>query len=418
MRTIFLLLFAALLLNTDIYSQDGLLNKLKEKVEDKILDEIDKEEEEPKKNKAEKEEEELSNQVDEETKVQEKPVVKNEQATLKAYSKFDFVPGDQVLYFDDFSQDAVGDYPAKWNTNGTGETVTLNNFKGNWFNLKMGAVHMPDYVKTLPENFTIEFDAIYAMQPDRVNPAGINITLWEALEGERIDGLVPGKGGVQLGFEPYRVRIFNWKDQGYASIDNYLDNDYVMNHLNQIMKVSIWVQKQRVRMYLDNVKVIDIPRAVEKDIKLNSLRFMQWDEEQENFEFYLSNFRIAGSTPDMRNKLITEGKLVTTGILFDTGSDKIKPESYGVLKEIAKVLTDNSEVKIKIIGHTDSDGNDATNLELSKKRSASVKNSLATEFKIDASRMSTDGKGETEPVMDNKTSEGKANNRRVEFIKM
>ena len=120
----------------------------------------------------------------------------------------------------------------------------------------------------------------------------------------------------------------------------------------------------------------------------------------------------------MRNKLITEGKLVTRGILFNVSSDEIKPESYGTLKEIAQVLKDNPTLKVKIIGHTDSDGDEKSNLDLSKRRAASVKNSLSKDFGIDASQMETDGKGASQPVSQNTSSEGKANNRRVEFIKL
>jgi outer membrane protein OmpA-like peptidoglycan-associated protein len=88
------------------------------------------------------------------------------------------------------------------------------------------------------------------------------------------------------------------------------------------------------------------------------------------------------------------------------------------LKELADVLTKYADIKIKIVGHTDSDGTDAANLELSKKRAAAVKEALAKDFSIDAARMETDGKGESESVGDNKTKEGKAQNRRVEFIKL
>ena len=82
------------------------------------------------------------------------------------------------------------------------------------------------------------------------------------------------------------------------------------------------------------------------------------------------------------------------------------------------MLKENAEVKVKIVGHTDSDGNDADNLSLSKRRAESVKSSLAKDFSIDASRLETDGKGESQPVDKNTTAEGKANNRRVEFIKL
>jgi OOP family OmpA-OmpF porin len=82
------------------------------------------------------------------------------------------------------------------------------------------------------------------------------------------------------------------------------------------------------------------------------------------------------------------------------------------------VLNDNPTVRVKIVGHTDSDGNEKSNLDLSKRRAASIKNSLTSEFGIDPSRMETDGKGQTQPISDNNTTEGKANNRRVEFIKL
>jgi outer membrane protein OmpA-like peptidoglycan-associated protein len=120
----------------------------------------------------------------------------------------------------------------------------------------------------------------------------------------------------------------------------------------------------------------------------------------------------------MRNKLITEGKLVSYGILFDVNSDKLKPESAPTLKEIAQVLKDNPAVRIKIVGHTDSDGENAANLDLSKRRAASVKAELTNTFGIDAARLESEGKGETEPVAANDSGINKAKNRRVEFIKL
>jgi Outer membrane protein and related peptidoglycan-associated (lipo)proteins len=74
--------------------------------------------------------------------------------------------------------------------------------------------------------------------------------------------------------------------------------------------------------------------------------------------------------------------------------------------------------KVNIVGHTDADGKDADNLILSKRRAESVKANLVKNFGIDASRLETDGKGASQPVDNNTTPEGKANNRRVEFIKL
>jgi OOP family OmpA-OmpF porin len=118
----------------------------------------------------------------------------------------------------------------------------------------------------------------------------------------------------------------------------------------------------------------------------------------------------------MRNKLLKDGKIISYGILFDVNSDKLKPESYSTLKEIADILKENPTIRIRVVGHTDSDGDEASNLDLSKRRGASVKNELVNKFGIDAARLETDGKGESEPLAKNDSAVNKAKNRRVEFI--
>jgi uncharacterized protein (TIGR02145 family) len=132
----------------------------------------------------------------------------------------------------------------------------------------------------------------------------------------------------------------------------------------------------------------------------------------------ISNFRIAAGLPDLRNRLLNDGKIITYGIQFDVNSDKLKPESYSTLKVIADILKEDPSMKLNVVGHTDSDGDDASNLDLSKRRGASVKNELVNNFGVDASKLETDGKGESEPVADNNSTINKAKNRRVEFINL
>ena len=134
--------------------------------------------------------------------------------------------------------------------------------------------------------------------------------------------------------------------------------------------------------------------------------------------YLVSNLRLAVGAPNTRNKLIIEGKFVTTGIRLDANSATVKPESYGTLKTIAQVLQDNADVRVKIIGHTDAYGDDSSNMSLSKKCAQAVKATLSLNFGINSSRMESDGKGESQPIGDNKTPEVKANNRRVEFSKL
>jgi OOP family OmpA-OmpF porin len=180
--------------------------------------------------------------------------------------------------------------------------------------------------------------------------------------------------------------------------------------------VAIWRQRQRVRVYMNEEKIWDVPRAAAASANFNSLIFFVRGG-CGNCEYYLANLRVATGAADTRNKILAEGKWVTHGILFDVNSDRIRPESYGTLKEVAAVLTESGDVKMVIVGHTDSDGDDAANMDLSKRRAASVKSALANEFKIDAGRLDTDGKGESQPIDKNDNPAGKANNRRVEFIK-
>jgi outer membrane protein OmpA-like peptidoglycan-associated protein len=167
-------------------------------------------------------------------------------------------------------------------------------------------------------------------------------------------------------------------------------------------------------VYHQGKKALDGPTALPENGKYNRLRF--WSGEY-NHPF-ISNLKISTASPDMRNKLLTDGKLVSYGIYFDVNKDVIKPESYGTLKGIAAILNEVPDIKVKIVGHTDNDGADAANLDLSKRRAASVKAELAKSFGVNAERIVTDGMGESQPVAPNDTPVNKALNRRVEFIKL
>ena len=335
---------------------------------------------------------------------------------LKSFSKYDFIPGDKVIFYEDFSLGSVGDFPALWNTNKSGEVMTLNLYPGNWFKMKEDGLFWLEKGVSLPDNCTVEFDVIPVANNEEQQAIGFDLTILSILEGELYPTMyVPGSGGVILNLRtPNGFHSISGYSEGYYGMRGDYDKENGLLKANEVNHVAIWIQKTRVRVYIHGEKVFDLPKVLPAKIQLNQLRF--WTEG--GSEPLFSNIRIAEAGADMRSKLLTEGKLVTHGILFDINSDKIKPESYGTLKEIANVLKENPEVRVKIIGHTDSDGSEAANLELSKRRAVSVKNSLSKDFGIDASRMETDGKGESQPIADNKTPEGKANNRRVEFIKL
>ncbi|MDZ4750033.1 MAG: OmpA family protein [Flavobacteriales bacterium] len=346
---------------------------------------------------------------------------------LKTYSKFDFVQGEKVLVQDDFNHVAIGDFPADWNTNSGGEIVTVEGKEGKYLLISKEGVFMPDYITDLPENFTLQFD-ITTNEDFNFYSGGFATTFLSTNNRAKLNDFgrfSSPENAVRFGLHPRNagsgagnVNFVNYDAEGKEILKNEVSTQQFWVDGVHSARVSISRQKQRLRIYLNEEKVLDIPRAFSATTKYNAVSFVAAGFHQEQDRFVIGNIKLAVGAPDTRNKLITEGKFVTNGILFDSGSDKIKPESYGVLKEIGTALSENPTVKVKITGHTDTDGEEALNLDLSKRRALSVKAALEKEFAIEASRMETDGKGEVEQVDKNSTPEAKANNRRVEFVKL
>lgn len=340
-----------------------------------------------------------------------------QEPAFQSYSKYDFIPGEKVIFYDDFSQDAVGDFPALWNTNGSAEVVTTNLFPGKWMRFVMNQCVWTDELLKLPENYTIEYDVIPQGGLEGEGMSGWHMKLMQAKYAKAWDGgTQPGNGGFEFRIEYFgRPSYHTWlygQECSVSNLSGYVEGEQYKQKINKLYHIAIWIQKTRIRVYQDQNKIIDLPRAFPAGcVKPDRIRF-------EYGAAMISNIRIAVGAPDMRNKLITEGKLVTYGIYFDVNKDVVKPESYGTLKEIATVLQENPDVKVKIVGHTDSDGADASNLDLSKRRGASVKNELVKNFGIEASRLESDGMGESQPVAPNDTPANKALNRRVELIKL
>lgn len=336
--------------------------------------------------------------------------------TLQVYSKYDFIPGEKIIFYDDFAPDAIGDFPARWNTSVSGEIVNISTLPGKWFMMKAGGSFVPEGMPVLPDNFTLEFDMLL-LEASEGTPPHLQLDIYGEPSSQILDDLFPGKSGANFKLSTIRVGADNRNNNETGPIRSWLDKPIIRENKGKPVHIAIWRQKERVRLYLNETKVYDLPRLLPSNVTYSLIRFFTWDSMSEEDKLYISNIRVAAGAPDMRHKLLTEGKLVTHGILFDANSDKIKPASAGTLKEIAAVLKDNPTIKVKINGHTDSDGDDAANLALSQRRAAAVKSALNKTYDIDASRMETDGMGEKQPIADNNTPEGKASNRRVEFIK-
>ncbi len=335
---------------------------------------------------------------------------------LSVYSKFDFVPGDKPLFFDDFSKDFVGDFPSQWNTNGSGELVTINNGQNKWLKLVPGynTLYIPD-ISEIPEEFTLEFDVITNGLTDKTSStANLNIMIADNQDFETASNFAY----IEYPFCQYidaNITIEN-RVGGNREIRNSVDVDLRKVVLEE-HHISLAVNKQRLRFWVNEEKFVDVPRLMPSNITMRAIKLSLSGTDINNENIYVSNFKVNKGGLDLRQKLLADGKISTNGILFDSGSANIQPKSMGIILQISQVLQQESGMKLKIVGHTDADGADDNNLKLSKERAEAVKKALVNIYSIDGNRLNTEGKGETEPVADNSNSDGKSQNRRVEFIK-
>ncbi len=344
------------------------------------------------------------------------PVAAGGPKTIQVYSKFDFVPGDKQIFFDDFGNDFIGDFPAMWNTNAGGEVVTIGESPQKWLELKSGfnIYYIPD-VPQLPEEYTIEFDiAAVGLDRQTSSTAQLRISLSDN------DLFEPGSNFAfaEIPFCQYAaigVTVEN-RINGKREIRSTVKAD-LRDEILENPHISVAVNKQRLRLWVNEVKYIDVPRLVAAGAVLHTVKFLANGFKDGKERVFISNLKVAEGGVDLRRKLIAEGRISTNGILFDSGSANIQPQSMGIIRQISQVLLQERSMSLLIEGHTDADGDDSSNMKLSKNRAESVKNALVNIYNIDASRLQTDGKGESEPVGDNNTVEGKAQNRRVVFIK-
>lgn len=411
MKTLALIitLLSFLFLSVSTFAQFDIEKKIKKKLEKEAEKEIDKgidkgydeakdvitngdddnDKGENDKDEKDKEKPETDNEpnTNVETETDQVPQDDQSKKELKAWSKYDFVAGDKIIFEDDLANEQNGEFPSKWDL-----------LYGNAENAKFGDDNVIAFQKNqtkitplmsneeyLPEVFTIEFDIYFY-----------------------------GKYN-----EAYRVYLKNLKQMDIrtnrVTMGNFDGNPDQNTSGTGWHHIAISFNIRALKVYFDQTRVLNVPNIKERPTSFSISALSHGVGKGD--PAIIKNIRIAEGGVELYDKLMTDGKIVTTGIRFDVNKATIKPESMGVINEIAKLMQDHSDIKFSVEGHTDSDGDDASNQKLSEARANSVKNALV-DLGIDASRLETKGFGESNPVSDNTTPEGKANNRRVEFVKI
>ena len=346
---------------------------------------------------------------------------------LQSYTNYDFIPGDSILYTTNFSDDPIGELPSGWNSNGSSVIVNLNNIEGKWLRMAQRNVVLSSNEQGFGQDFSVEFDMVFDIDFQGWMAPEFRLGLLAAGEQSPTSNKLLNE---QNGDKSLYVNISPHAHSGTFSLDSYekyiryfnspakTDNN-VKTWYGRIVHVAMQIQKERLRIWIDGEKLYDVPKGVAKDGVFNQLFFKLASSpyKDEQIGVYVSNIKIAKGLIPPRQHLLQNGSFTTTGILFDTGASRIKPESFGVIKSVADILLQDQTLRLQIVGHTDNIGDDRKNLTLSEQRAAAVKSILMTAYGIPVERLETSGKGETAPVSSNDSEAERMQNRRVEFIK-
>ncbi len=314
-----------------------------------------------------------------------------EMTTLKST----FIPGEKTIFFDDFTDMTADDAPPHFKVRGAAPVLKASGSIRQLTVTQRGSL-FPN-LTSLPQNFTFEAEI-------KADPTSRAITtLILSSKGKQI---------LQLGTtaSPKQVDLVASLRSPYSE----LGRKRAPANWDEPVKLALWVQNGRLRVFTNG----------EKQLDFNQVEMPPIDSVEFAHDFYGANqaigyrsVRFAESTPDFSQVIASSGRFVTHGILFDTDSDRLKPESAPVIQSVARGLETNPNLHLLIEGHTDSVGNAAHNLDLSKRRAAAVKAVLVSQFKVDGSRLTTGGLGASKPIDSNDTPQGRAQNRRVEFVK-
>ncbi len=327
--------------------------------------------------------------------------------------KSDFVPGSVVIFEDDLKGEQMGEFPSKWDLlSNNAEVARMDGRMAIKFehgsNTEITPLLEDGNRKYLPEVYTLEFDFFVTGEEDHTS--AYRLSLKPEDDGDE-SWVFIGRDNITWGVQhPLNGTLV----EGNTSLEN-------INELEGWNHFALSFNKRALKVYVNNRRVINIPNAKAMDWFIIATEF--WEDHID----YITNVRLAkgavalydrnAQTMTAVEKAMAEtGKFVTNNILFETGKADLKDESMAEIAKVAEYMKKNPSVRFEVQGHTDNQGSDAINDPLSQKRAEAIVKALV-DMGVDGWNLRAVGKGSHEPVADNKTDEGRAKNRRVEFIK-
>jgi OmpA-OmpF porin, OOP family len=321
----------------------------------------------------------------------------------REWANYDFVPGSRTIFFTDFTDDQVGNFPKRLTfKNGQMEVVELDGgqraLKASSFSELL--IPLPE---ALPQKFTVELDVINR------DSRGVAANTFEISGGNAFNDdkfTVVGWGHNGLSVNGGGV-------QGMSIMAKDAD---VQRYVGHPASFRILGDGQALKLYADEKRIANIPNGGFQRGRTLAL-YLQGRDDEKN-AVYVTRIRVAESNKDIYDELSASGRWTTQGILFQSGKSDLKPESTPTLKAIAAALKGHPDLKVEIQGHTDNVGSAASNLSLSQARADAVKAALEADYAVSGDQVTAKGYGDTKPATKNTTPEGRANNRRVEIVKL
>ncbi|MBT8461545.1 MAG: OmpA family protein [Gemmatimonadetes bacterium] len=213
-------------------------------------------------------------------------------------------------------------------------------------------------------------------------------------------------------YEGNHFNFGNWRGSGIWGARHPLSTIQDLSIRERLVTARVMVDGAYAKAFMDETRIANAPRVdLERSDRITFVLSGKPDQ-----PIYLGQIRLAAGGRDLYDKLAAEGRVATQGILFATDSDAIQPESTPTLREIGEMMEAHTDLVLLIEGHTDAEGDDAHNQDLSERRARSVVRFLVEEYGIDGDRLAAAGFGESNPVGDNATPEGRQQNRRVELV--
>ena len=319
------------------------------------------------------------------------------------YAKSDFVPGDEIFFEDNLANEQMGEFPSQWDLlNGNAEVASMAGVQA--INLEAGGsstiAPLMKEKHYLPDVFTLEFDywVNNYTETHEIPSQNYRLQFYDA-SGEEVMHLTFAEGYVDWEY------ISTSGDRRTGRVGEYKEVIDAWSHL------SVSFNKRAFKAYINGSRVTNIPNMAAP--AYFTIRNTSWNDHRT----LVTNFRLAKGAVPLYDRMMSDGKFITYGITFDVGKATIKPESMGEINRIVQLMNENPTLKFSVEGHTDSTGNATSNQTLSEQRSQAIVAKLV-EFGIANERLTAVGKGQNNPIADNNTDEGRAKNRRVEFVKM